>query len=47
MDRQLIEQKLESLRRCVARAGEKCPPEAPNCAAGQSPIGAQRPSRSR
>lgn len=25
MDRRLIEEKLESLRRCVARVGEKCP----------------------
>lgn len=25
MDREVIEQKLESLRRCVVRVGEKCP----------------------
>lgn len=25
MDRRLIEEKLESLRRCVARVAEKCP----------------------
>ena len=27
MDRNLIEQKLESLRRCLRRAKEKCPKE--------------------
>ena len=25
MDREVIEQKLESLRRCLTRVGEKCP----------------------
>ncbi len=29
MDREVIEQKLESLRRCLIRIGEKCP-EAPD-----------------
>jgi len=28
MDREVIEQKLESLRRCVQRVKEKCPPDA-------------------
>ena len=28
MDRQVIEQKLESLRCCLVRLGRKCPPEA-------------------
>lgn len=28
MDREVIEQKLESLRRCYSRIGEKCPPTA-------------------
>ncbi len=27
MDRQVIEQKLEALRRCLVRVGEKCPEE--------------------
>ena len=28
MDREVIEQKLESLRRCLQRVADKCPPEA-------------------
>lgn len=28
MDREVIEQKLESLRRCIIRIAEKCPPRA-------------------
>jgi len=28
MDRELVEQKLESLRRCVRRIRDKCPPDA-------------------
>lgn len=33
MDRALIAEKLESLRRCVQRIGEKCPPSAERLAA--------------
>ncbi len=33
MDREVIEQKLESLRRCVQRIQEKCPPTAERLAA--------------
>jgi hypothetical protein len=29
MDREVIEQKLESLRRCLRRVAEKCPPDPP------------------
>jgi uncharacterized protein YutE (UPF0331/DUF86 family) len=32
MDRQVIEQKLESLRRCVQRVSDKCPPDAQSLA---------------
>ncbi len=28
MDREVIEQKLESLRHCLQRLADKCPPEA-------------------
>ncbi len=28
MDREIVEQKLESLRRCLERIKEKCPPSA-------------------
>jgi uncharacterized protein YutE (UPF0331/DUF86 family) len=35
MDREVIEQKLESLRRCLQRVAEKCPPD--SAALGRDP----------